>query len=175
MAAGNVVFFTAFFLLSVLARRNGVDSVYFLLGTLLVSALLVTAFTLLVHPDAPAPSARDVQLLLAVAILPGAIGHFAYTWPLPYVRANVPPLVRLAKPVFASFLAWLFLSETLGLPHVIGGLLALGGVAGALLSRSGRAFAHVLPADPESPVDPPTTQPRRTSSARARAPDTADP
>src|SRR5207253_2856436 len=75
---------------------------------------------------------------LVIAAGPGAIGHFVSTWPLRWVPANVPPLLQLAIPFFASALAWLILHQSIRPGHVIGGSITMLGVAGALRSPAGR-------------------------------------
>ncbi|HYD09594.1 MAG TPA: DMT family transporter, partial [Acidimicrobiales bacterium] len=89
--------------------------------------------------DSPANvTSDDIWLALAIAALPGAIGHFVSTWPLRWVPANVPPLLQLAIPFLASALAWLVLGEAIELGHVIGGAITIVGVAGAIRSPAGR-------------------------------------
>ena len=81
---------------------------------------------------------RDWVLMACVAAGPGFIGHAVMTWPLAWVPANVPPVMRLAMPVLSGFLAWALLGQGIDLGHVLGGALVLAGVAGAILSRAGR-------------------------------------
>ena len=88
--------------------------------------------------DAGDMSGGDVGLALATAAVPGALGHFVMTWPLRWVPANIPPVMRLGIPVISGFLAWLFLSEGITGAHVVGGVITIAGVAGALWSPSGR-------------------------------------
>ena len=139
MALANVGFFTAFFLLAKVVR--GMATVLqFLLGVMIVSSLSVTGFVMLTESPLQVPGSSDLWLAFAVAVLPGAIGHFAYTWPLSHLPANVPPLIRLSKPLIASLLAFALLGESIGWLHAVGGALAVTGVAGALLAPTGRAF-----------------------------------
>ena len=137
LALLNVVFFAIFFLVSK-ASRPHLGTLPFLGGTLTVAALLVSAYVLVVGE--PVGSATGTDLLFAgiVAAGPGFVGHVVMTWPLQWVPANVPPVMRLAQPVLAGTWAWLFLGETVGWSHVAGGAIVVAGVAGAVRSRDGR-------------------------------------
>ncbi|HSJ45851.1 MAG TPA: DMT family transporter [Euzebyales bacterium] len=137
MALANVVFFAAFFLLSKWGRDH-LPVAAFLLGTMSVAACVVSTFVLVT--DAPVLDVRGVDLLLAggVAVGPGAVGHFVMTWPLRYVPANIPPIMRLAQPFVAGGLAWWLLAEPLSLRHLVGGALVVAGAAGTVLSGDGR-------------------------------------
>lgn len=134
MALANVGAFAAFFLLSKLARGR-IPVLPFLAGAILVAAVAVTSWCLVVGEPVGDATAGDLVIALVVAAGPGAVGHFVMTWPLPWVPANVPPVMRLAQPVLAGFLAWSFLSQPVTLTHVAGGLLTLLGVVGAVRRR----------------------------------------
>ena len=146
MALLNVVAFAAFFLLSKRGRDH-LPVVPFLLGTMTVAACVVSTF--IVVTGAPALDVRGVDLLLAagVAVGPGAVGHFVMTWPLRYVPANIPPIMRLAQPFVAGGLAWWLLAEPLSLRHLVGGALVVAGAAGTVLSRDGRRLRAAAASD----------------------------
>jgi drug/metabolite transporter (DMT)-like permease len=141
MAVANVVLFAVFFLLSKLGRED-IAVVPFLFGVMVVAALFVTAFVAAVGMPVGALGRSDLLYAFIVAAGPGAVGHFVMTWPLRWVPANVPPVMRLAQPVIAGFLAWVFLAEGVTMWHVAGGALTLAGVAGAVLTPAGRRFAR---------------------------------
>jgi len=140
MAVVNVVAFGAFFLLSK-ASRDHIDVLPFLFGTMVVAAVTVSAYTVLSGAPVTAISRRDLGFAFAVAAGPGALGHFIMTWPLRWVAANIPPIIRLAQPLLAGTMAWWFLGEPVTTAHVAGGALTLVGVFGAVLSRSGRQLS----------------------------------
>jgi drug/metabolite transporter (DMT)-like permease len=156
MAVLNVVFFAGFFLVSKIARDH-IPVVPFLFGVMLAAACTVTAFALVTSQPLGAMTRTDYLYALAVAAGPGALGHFVMTWPLRYVAANVPPVIRLSQPVLSGLLAWLFLSEAITRNHFLGGALTLAGVAGAMLSPSGRDAAgtelHEDAPGPAIPLD----------------------
>jgi drug/metabolite transporter (DMT)-like permease len=139
MAAGNVVFFAIFFLVSKKGRDH-IAVVPFLFGTMFVAATLVTAFVTATGAQPGVATGRDLLLAGAVAVGPGAVGHLVMTWPLRYVPANIPPVMRLAQPVSSGVLAWWFLGEGLSWRHLFAGMLVIVGAAGTVLGRGGRAL-----------------------------------
>jgi drug/metabolite transporter (DMT)-like permease len=136
-AIASIVLFAGYFVWSKQARDH-IDTWPFLWGVSATS-LVIVSVTFLFTGDSPANvTADDIWLALAIACLPGAIGHFVSTWPLRWVPANVPPLLQLAIPFLASFLAWVILGEGIEVGHVIGGAITIIGVAGAIRSPAGR-------------------------------------
>lgn len=152
LAMLNVVFFAFYFVWSKQARDH-IDTAPFLFGVVLAAAVVVSAYAGAVGEPVGAISKHDLLIAGAIAVIPGAIGHFVTTWPLRQVAANVPPLMQLAIPFLAGALAWLLLDQRISWLHLIGGLLSLGGVAGALRSAGGRRLvvpgpdATVVPGD----------------------------
>lgn len=139
MALFNVVFFAGFFLVSKVAREH-IPVLPFLFGVMLTAAVWVSLFMAVSGQPVGGMVSRDYLYALYVAAVPGALGHFVMTWPLRYVAANVPPVIRLSQPVMSGAMAWFFLGERIGATHVLGGALTLAGVAGAMLSPSGRTL-----------------------------------
>lgn len=140
MAAANVVAFGAFFLVSKLGREH-IDVLPFLFGTMVVAAVAVSVFALVTSQPVGTIGRTDLGYAFFVAAGPGAVGHFVMTWPLRWVPANVPPVMRLAQPVIAGFLAYVVLAEPITGAHLLGGALTVAGVSGAILTPSGRRFA----------------------------------
>jgi drug/metabolite transporter (DMT)-like permease len=136
-AIASIVLFALYFVWSKQARDH-IDTWPFLFGVSATSLVIVT-LTFPFTGEAPTNiTGDDIWLALAIAALPGAIGHFVSTWPLHRIPANVPPLLQLAIPFLASALAWLVLDEAIELGHVIGGAITVIGVAGAIRSPAGR-------------------------------------
>lgn len=154
LALASVVAFAAFFLLSK-ASRAALPVVPFLFGVMGVAAVVVTGYVAVTGGHVGAASSTDLLYAAIVAVGPGAMGHFVMTWPLRWVPANVPPVMRLGLPVLAGLWAWLFLGEPVTGWHLTGGLLTIGGVAGAVVSPSGRRFISE-----ESDTDPEVTAAR---------------
>lgn len=147
LATVNVVFFSLFFVWSK-AGREHIPVVPFLFGVMAVAAVLVSAFVAVTGEAPGSADGTDLVLALAVAAIPGAIGHVLVTWPLRWVPANIPPLIKLAGPIMSGGLAWIFLGESAGLAVLVGGAVTLAGVAGALLSPAGRRMAARAELDP---------------------------
>ena len=137
MAALNVVFFAGFYLISKLAGEE-IAVLPYLWGVIAVAALVVSGYVLVSGEAVGAMTRTDFAYAATLAAGPGAVGHFLMTWPLRYVAANVPPIIRLAQPVMSGTFAWFLLGEAIRSSHVLGGALTLAGVAGAMLSPSGR-------------------------------------
>jgi drug/metabolite transporter (DMT)-like permease len=136
-AIASIVLFALYFVGSKQAREH-IDTWPFLFGVSLTSLVIVSVLFLVTGDTPRNITSDDVYLALAIAALPGAIGHFVSTWPLRWVPANVPPLLQLAIPFLASALAWLVLGEAIELGHVVGGAITVLGVAGAIRSPAGR-------------------------------------
>lgn len=112
----------------------------FLFGTMLVAALVVAAFVTATGADTGAVTTTDLLLAAGVAVGPGAVGHLVMTWPLRYVPATIPPVMKLAQPVLSGILAWWLVSEAMSWRHLLAGALVTAGAAGTVLSRDGRAL-----------------------------------
>lgn len=142
LALVNVVVFSLFFLLSKRSRDH-VDVVWFLAGVMVVAAVAVSGYVAVTGTDVGAATGADVGLALAIAAGPGAFGHFLMTWPLKWVPANVPPVMRLALPAISGTLAWWLLGESITAAHLVGGAVTIAGVAGALTSSAPTARPEV--------------------------------
>ena len=137
LAAGNVVLFAFYFVWSKQAR-DVIDVVPFLFGVVATAAVTVSAYVLVAGEAPGSAGPHDLLVAAAIALGPGALGHFVSTWPLRWVPANVPPLLQLAIPVLAGGMAWALLDEAITSTHVVGGLITVVGVAGAIRSPAGR-------------------------------------
>jgi drug/metabolite transporter (DMT)-like permease len=79
-------------------------------------------------------TAVDLAIAVAIAVLPGGLGQFLSTHPLDRVAANIPPVMQLSIPFISGALAWLLLAQRISWLHVVGGLITIAGVVGALLA-----------------------------------------
>lgn len=140
-ALANVVFFAIFFLLSKRSRAE-IGVLPFLTGVMVTAASLVTVFVVVTGEPAATATTTDLVYALIVAAGPGFLGHVVMTWPLRWIPANIPPVMRLGTPVLASTWAWVFLGDAVGAWQALGGVITAGGVAGAVLSRSGRELVR---------------------------------
>lgn len=131
--------FAGFFIISK-SSRGEVPVVVFLGCAIATAAVFVSVYVMALGLDPGSVSGGDRWRAVAIAALPGALGHIAMTWPLAYLPANVPPLFRLTSPVVAGLMAWVFLGETATWVHAVGGVIIVGGLTGAILSRAGQAL-----------------------------------
>lgn len=155
LALLNVVFFAGFFLVSKLGRED-IGVLPFLFGVMLVAAISVTAYAAVAGEPIGSIGRRDLIYATTLAVGPGAVGHFVMTWPLRWVAANVPPVLRLAQPILSGVLAWLLLSQPITVTHLLGGTLTLIGVGGAVLSPAGRRLTARAREMPEPPAQLPS-------------------
>jgi len=143
LAALNVVGYSFYFLWSKQAREH-IDTVPFLFGAVVFAALSVSAYVLVAGDDVGSINGHDLLLCAAVALLPGFFGHFAVTWSLRWVPANLPPVIMLGIPVLSGAMAWVILGESVYATQIVGGVLTVAGVAGALRNSSSLAPGEAL-------------------------------
>jgi drug/metabolite transporter (DMT)-like permease len=67
-------------------------------------------------------------MLLALALGPQLLGHSSFNWALKYLSATVIALAILGEPIGSTFLAWLFLDESVALTKLAGMALLLAGI-----------------------------------------------
>jgi drug/metabolite transporter (DMT)-like permease len=140
LAVANVALFAVYFVWSKQGRDH-IDVVPFLFGVVAAAGLTVGAYVVVAGERIGSATGTDFLIAAAIALVPGALGHFLATWPLRWVPANIPPVLQLTTPFLAGALAWVFLDEPITGLHLLGGLVTVGGVAGAILSPSGRRLA----------------------------------
>ncbi len=89
-------------------------------------------------------AASDWLIFLTLAAGPMLVGHGGLNYALRYRPAYTVNVAALGEPVGATLIAWLLpaIAEAPGVPAVVGGVLALGGIALAL------AGARTAPAPP---------------------------
>lgn len=140
LAALNVVFFAFYFVGTKLARPH-IDTTPFLWAVIVTAAISVGVYVLATGEAVTPVAGSDLVRCLAVAILPGALGHFSVTWSLRWVPANVPPVIMLAIPAISGVLAWIVLAQAITWGQLAAGAVTLGGVLGAVRSPSASAVS----------------------------------
>lgn len=131
LAVGNLLVFSAYYLASKRARET-VTATSWLLVMTVVSGLLIGALVVVTGGSFASPRADDWLLLVALALIPGTLGHLLITWAHPRIHAAASSAVILAVPVLASIGAAVLLDEPFGPLHAAGGLVALAGAGMAL-------------------------------------------
>jgi drug/metabolite transporter (DMT)-like permease len=137
LAVANIVFYALYFVWSKQAMTH-MDALPFLLGVAVFAGLAASVFVAVTGAPVSSIGTRDLLIAAGIAVAPGSLGHFVTTHALTRVPANVPPVMQLAIPFLSGALAWLLLGQGFSLMHVVGGVVTLVGVAGALLSPAGR-------------------------------------
>ena len=73
-----------------------------------------------------------------LALVPQLIGHTSFNWALGYLPATYATIPALGEPVGSTVLALALLKEPLTNERLVGGLLALGGIALMAIARARR-------------------------------------
>jgi len=91
--------------------------------------------------------AGDWAIFAALAVGPMLVGHGGLNYALRYLPAYTVNVAALGEPVGATLIAWLLpaIAEPPGASAVVGGVLALGGIALALARGGGAAGAERAP------------------------------
>ncbi|WP_198347982.1 DMT family transporter [Plantactinospora sp. KBS50] len=140
----SMVAFTVFLIVGKMSGGRPA-STPFTFGATCYGGAAITAYALVARVDVGLPHPRELVLLLGVVIGAGTFGHVVFLWALQYLPATFGSVVRLSHPFISGALAWIFLGQVSTVWHLAGGILTIGGVAGAALS--GRS---VPPPPPES-------------------------
>lgn len=139
LAVGNVVFFALYFV-GTKAARPHIATVPFLFWVVLAAAVSVSAWVAVTGEAVTPLGGADLGRVAFMALLPGALGHFAITWSLRWVPANLPPVIMLSIPVISGALAWVLLGQSIRAVQVVAGVATVAGVLGAVRSPSARAL-----------------------------------
>ncbi|WP_273429648.1 DMT family transporter [Marinobacter sp.] len=144
---GDLIMVAAVFswgLFSVLLRRQAVPlpALTFLTTQILLGALVILPFylaDLFLFSGGFDVNGRTIPPLLYFAVFPGILAYAFWNHGVHAVGPSKAAIFMYLTPVFASILAGIFLNESLGLFHVVGGLLILSGLL--LATRAGRPTA----------------------------------
>lgn len=142
---GDLIMVAAVFswgLFSVLLRRQAVPlpALTFLTTQILLGVLVILPFyltDLLAFSGGFELSGATLAPLLYFAVFPGVLAYAFWNHGVHAIGPSRAAIFMYLTPVFASILAGIFLGETLGRFHVIGGLLILSGLI--LATRAGRS------------------------------------
>lgn len=140
----------AFYMVILKISRVYLDAIVLLWAILVIAAIGLTVFMALTGWELGSVTTRDRLLITYVAVIPGGVGLALMTWAYRWLPANIPPLMQSAKPVLSGAQAYWLLSEPVTTMHFVGGGIAIAGVVGAVLDRTGRR----LLAEAQSEADP---------------------
>jgi drug/metabolite transporter (DMT)-like permease len=145
LAIGNLVLFTAYFLMMKRIRHGGEPTLtstiaIFVVGGVVVAPVLLVTGEAGLGASLP-PTTRDLVLLVVLTMVPGN-GHLLVNWAHPRVSAALSSLVLTGMPLLASIWAHLAFGEPYGWRHVLGMLLVAAAVEGG--RRAERRYALAL-------------------------------
>ena len=83
----------------------------------------------------PAVSRQAIGLMVVTGLLPGVGAYWIYSWTQRILGASRVGMTLYLAPLYSAGVAWAVLGEPIGLHHLWGGLLILGGVA--LVTQTG--------------------------------------
>src|SRR5581483_1700974 len=133
LAAGSLIAWTAYFLVSKHAREN-VPALEYMTVVFLVAAVAVTPLAL--AAGQPLGGLRGLDwILLVVFVLGASGGHVLLAWAHSSVDVTVSSLLMLASPVVSAVAALLILGEPIRPLTAAGGVVVLGSLA-AILRRA---------------------------------------
>ncbi|WP_435360537.1 DMT family transporter [Haloarchaeobius sp. DFWS5] len=106
--------------------------------TIVYGACTIGLFALVVYEghDLTGYPLSEYLLFLGMAVGPGIFGHTVINWLLERVESSVVSVSLLGEPVGSAILALLIFSEVPGVATIVGGAVALVGIAVVVRSRS---------------------------------------
>jgi len=121
--------------------RERYDPIIYFACVMLAGALTMTPVALVANGVPNAVSASDAFAVVAVALLPGFVGHTLVIWSHRHVASWLSALITQVSPVITVVLAWLVLGEAIPPAAILGGAVVVGATMAviALDARSGRA------------------------------------
>jgi drug/metabolite transporter (DMT)-like permease len=119
LAVGALLAWTGYFVASKTARSE-LTSLEYLTGLSIVAAVLVVPAPAVLGVSLGEPSAHDWFLIVTIAVVNGALGHFLMNWAHAHVRLVVTSLLTLAVPVVATTIAVPVLEEPVAALQVVG-------------------------------------------------------
>jgi drug/metabolite transporter (DMT)-like permease len=147
LAVGALVTWAGYFVVSKRARQD-LSALEYMAAVMGIAALVVTPIALVSGQRLGNLHGRDVLLLAAFVLVPGAGGHLLLSWSHRYVDVSVSSIIVVAAPVLSSLAAAFVLDEPLGALQLAGGLVVLVAIA-AVVSASAATFGD----HPETAVE----------------------
>jgi drug/metabolite transporter (DMT)-like permease len=142
LAVANLFAFTAYFLASKRIRER-TDAWTYVLGMTTVAGVVMLGACLASGQDLGSPHRGDWVILVAIAVLPGTLGHVLMNWAHAYVSAFAISMMLLGVPVVGAFAAAAVLGEPITLLQVVGGALVLVAIASVVLRMDPRAAGEL--------------------------------
>ena len=121
--------------------RERFDPIIYFACVMLAGALTMTPVALVTNGVPSDVATADLLAVVAVALLPGFVGHTLVIWSHKHVASWLSALITQVSPVITVVLAWLLLGEEIPPAAVLGGAVVVGATMAviALDARSTRA------------------------------------
>jgi drug/metabolite transporter (DMT)-like permease len=117
--------------------RDSFDPIVYFACVMLAGAIVMTPFALLVDGAPASLSSGDLAAIVAVAVLPGFVGHTLVIWAHGHVESWRSAIITQSTPVISTILAWVWLGETIPPAAILGGAIVIGST-GAVIVRAAR-------------------------------------
>lgn len=137
MAAGNVVLWTAYFVIAKKNRMDGVHSWSFLAAIFVWLAIVVLPFGAVSSNDLGQMTTKDWLCVMGMTLGPGLLGHGLMTWSQSHVDVTIASLLGLMSPVVSTALAMVFLGEMLTPWQLAGAFVVLTSLALLVANQRG--------------------------------------
>jgi drug/metabolite transporter (DMT)-like permease len=131
-AMGNLLCFTAYFMLLKRRRDDNVDGWSFLAGVFLTGAVVITPACLILSDDIGWLVGFDWLRITIMVLGPGVIGHGLITWASRHLPVTTVSLLTLLSPVLTVIGAWIVYDESLVVGQFVGAAMVLGGLVGSV-------------------------------------------
>jgi drug/metabolite transporter (DMT)-like permease len=124
--------------------RERHDPIVYFACVMIAGALAMTPVALLLDGIPSAVSRGDVAAVVAVALLPGFVGHTLVIWSHRHVASWLAALITQVSPVITAVLAWIVLGEALSAAAMLGAAITVGAtMAVVALDARGSRMADV--------------------------------
>ncbi|QFY59034.1 DMT family transporter [Rhizobium grahamii] len=126
--------FYAGYILSIGRLRSRFDTIRIMLWSTASAAVCVFPLGFFFEDHMLPATAYGWSIVFGLAFISHASGQVAIAYALAYLPAAFSSLTLLLQPVVAAILAWILLSEPIGLMQALGGVVVL---AGIMIARRG--------------------------------------
>lgn len=131
-AMGNLVCFTAYFMILKRRRDANIDGWSFLAGVFLTGAVVITPFCLIMSDDLGWLRGADWLRISVMVLGPGVVGHGLITWASRHLPVTTVSLLTLVSPVLTVVGAWVVFDESLVAGQFAGAAMVFAGLVGSV-------------------------------------------
>ena len=118
--------------------RERYDPIIYFACVMLAGALTMTPAALVLDGAPTSIAGRDIAAVVAVAVLPGFVGHTLVIWSHRHVASWLSAMITQVSPVITAVLAWIVLGESISTKAIVGGAVTVGATM-AILGFDARA------------------------------------